>query len=264
MTISNRRFGVELELISIWERGEIGHQIEALLGKPAVWDGHRDRDSYKYKYWEVKSDCTVYIEHRYTTNLEITSPILSGEEGIMELALVVNELESIQSRFNGGDWMPAIKANTSCGLHVHHDVTDLDENSIKRLYEWAMSTKLEKILEQLVAPHRINGDYSKRLGRGWHDDSNNRYKSINFGSYWGKGTLEFRLHDGTIDPNRIIPWVILTQNAIEVLMEVKHTKNFHIEDVTDILTDWDDYSEIVANYYNERRLYDRKRVEETA
>lgn len=123
---------------------------------------------------------------------ELVSPILSPNDNwvdnIKEILSVIDDTHF--STYN-------------CGLHVHIDARDMSREQVRNVY-YAFA-HWERTIESFVASHRINNRYCERIDimeNGW-DIPYNRYKALNANAYREKGTLEYRLADGTFDIERI-------------------------------------------------------------
>lgn len=197
-----RQFGVEIELIFPHETliGTIREQLaDANLSE-----------------WRVKSDGSLSGQGN-GHGLEIVSPPLSGDEGLQEIRTACRILSQL-----GG------KPNRTCGLHVHHDVGDLDLEDFKRVViGWSNS---QAAIDGLVSPTRRRGtnQYCKRLSGS--DRSKimqcedlrrmghlriSRYKTLNVAAYPRYGTVEIRQHQGTVDAEKIIAWVRFGQALVD-------------------------------------------------
>lgn len=104
------------------------------------------------------------------------------------------------------------EVNTSCGTHIH-----LDQRDVKRRQADIRAKRLIKslpALAKLVAPSRLENNYCKlnrpvSFGRAYHHP-HCRYYAINFHSAFQKyGTIEVRMHGGTLDVWKIHGWVQL-------------------------------------------------------
>jgi hypothetical protein len=94
--------------------------------------------------------------------------------------------------------------NKTCGLHVHLDMRGRTENEV-----WLLARKLNKwlyALREFVPESRRNNRYC-RFGVSRTD----RYHAVNFTSFSKYGTLEVRLHSGTVDYAKIIAWIRLLE-----------------------------------------------------
>jgi hypothetical protein len=76
--------------------------------------------------------------------------------------------------------------------------------------------------------------------------------ALNSHSYWRHGTIEFRLHSGTLDADKIINWLIITQKMI------LKAKNF-TQDTIDVeayrfnkINVEFNWSQSLSTYYNKR------------
>lgn len=146
-----------------------------------------------------------------------------------------------------------MKANSSCGLHVHIDVRDYEKSHLLSFVY--LYSKLEKPLYRLVARSRRTNHYSKAWeessfslvndGRASKEDRyrrldtvvygsptsadsarrsrskhNSRYHGLNFNSIPVHGTLEFRMHHGTVNPVKIIMWSAVCSAIVEFAFRV--------------------------------------------
>src|SRR5207245_2581840 len=114
------------------------------------------------------------------------------------------------------------KVNKSCGLHVHHNVSDFNVDQLKRLF--ALTYKYQKMLYLLADPSRwsstychptklsefrdiwrLNGtDFRRRVTNGREND---RYHGVNFAAIDRHNTVEFRMMEGSINERKIEAWI---------------------------------------------------------
>src|SRR5439155_107312 len=80
------------------------------------------------------------------------SPPLRGEAGLAQVQLACTALRRMGA-----------KPNRSCGLHVHHEIRDLDVASIKRFVRSYANN--QDLIDGLVSPSRRHGQntYCLRL-----------------------------------------------------------------------------------------------------
>jgi len=146
---------------------------------------------------------------------EATSPKLSGAKGFAELKRVMYVLKS-----NGG------AVNAQDGLHVHHDAPEFIRNTeLKGMLadSWLNN---EQTIQKLVAARR-HGD------RAYHCPplSAKSVEIIKKGQYGGlarhslnlrslekHGSIEFRLHEGTLDFDQAKAWIRFGQAFIESVL----------------------------------------------
>lgn len=164
--------------------------------------------------------------HADGSGVEIPSPILHGYEGLNELRQVM-KLLSDNGFYTGYD----------DGLHVHHDAPEFteDESLVARLVElWEENLPL---IDKFVAGHRRGGEYwacnsySKMSEYRYTPDflkweefkrtkslenlSRDKFRSLNITPLSYQGTVEFRLHEGTLDFNQAYAWILFGQSLLE-------------------------------------------------
>jgi len=136
---------------------------------------------------------------------EVVSPIL-GDERLNEASTVARLLLSA-----GG------KVDRSTGFHVHIGAAGLSPEHIAQFYlNWNL---VHEAIGALVAPSRLNNSYCKvptteriatnaeRIRSGNISDLNgDRYQSFNLMSYERHGTLEIRVHQGTLNGTKAVAW----------------------------------------------------------
>ena len=141
-------------------------------------------------------------------------------------------------------------ADESCGLHTHIDLRDKvgDSRFLSRLFTLAFA--VEDVLYGLQMSDRWRGSYSYPLRTGYGFNSargvhatdiefvynkldkkdryarrkvrdlretkwGNRYYSWNFHSVFYRGTMEVRMHEGTLDAERVLNWADLIQSIVK-------------------------------------------------
>lgn len=162
---------------------------------------------------------------------EVVSPPMSGPAAFEQIATVVEALRAAGATIN-----------TSCGLHVHHEVIDLTGEELARLVE--CYSENQTTMDSLVAPSRRGAGYARHFragevadlasrlrcaatagrdaqtavrqqGIGGRPDS--RYRVLNVHCFPTYGTVEFRQHQGTLNAAKIAAWVRLGQAMIEAV-----------------------------------------------
>lgn len=212
-----RTFGVEIEINEItnegrqFDREELKTRLEQKGLKAAVTSYVQNAPS---GYWEVTTDSSAGSGSG-AMGYEVVSPILQGRKGLEDLEKVCDTLNEMDAR-----------VNVRCGLHVHHDISDLGVEQIKEAYSLYM--KYEDGIDSIMPPSRRgmeggNGycqslkNYSlKELKECETKDDllrlfSSRYIKLNFQSYRSIGTLEFRQHSGTTNYEKISNWIKLSQ-----------------------------------------------------
>ena len=167
-------------------------------------------------------------------NLEIVSPVLSGMDGVEQIRKAMRVLRA------------NCTVNRSCGLHVHHGVTDLLGWQMATLY--VLYARNQKVIDMMLAPSRrsdlplcpvCHGHLGPHYARPLEDtvpmqtrvdgaafarrqgDHDGRYRVVNFNSYVRRGTIEFRQHHATLDGSKVVAWVVFTQACIEFAINSK-------------------------------------------
>lgn len=134
---------------------------------------------------------------------EFVSRVLSGDAG----------LEAIEHFCHHANRL-GFDVDDSCGFHVHFGVDDLDDDS---MYAVMLAYRYcEDAWYAMVDGDRAENTYCGPLGwqpshRGsWEDildSETDRYKWLNVRAYYEHGTIEVRLHGGTLDAGIITKWV---------------------------------------------------------
>lgn len=157
-----------------------------------------------YRYWKVEADASV--DNRTMLGGEVVSPVLRGEPGLDEMRRVMKVIRSV-----GG----AVDAR--CGLHVHVGAENMTNEQRARVIETLH--KHHGVLNRLVAPSRLNNVYCRQPSeneiRTWADNMRrtglygygDKYRSINVAKFPVIGTIEIRLHQGTLNGRKATAWV---------------------------------------------------------
>lgn len=238
MMIKNQNFGIEIELTGI-TRANAAKVIAAYFGTTSHYIGTYYRtygatDS-KGRTWKAMSDgsirCQVKRNGRIANasgeySCEIVSPILQYED-IEDLQNLVRELVKAGAM-----------ANTSCGIHVHVDGANHTPESLTRLLNFATGRQdliyealeigdranrwCHKISPELFKAMKASGKQSMAAAeRVWYSSANDgyggtidhqhynatRYHGINLHAYFTKGTVEFRLFNGTTHAGKIKAYI---------------------------------------------------------
>lgn len=147
------------------------------------------------------------------------------------------------------------KVDSSCGLHVHVDARDYSYEKMKNFaYLWA---GVENAMFQLTIPSRKDSSYCRPLGdrlikqfRSGSSFNTNvkdliygiygarttasamltarrpscRYFAINLHSWIYRGTIENRMHHGTVDGEKIANWTMLNAAIIDCAAQMGSTE----------------------------------------
>jgi len=199
----NRTFGIEIECFiprarSIDSFIEICRE-EGLEG--VTYEGYTHRIT---RGWKIVTDVSICAGagHR---GIEVVSPILKGVDGLNQVQAMCRALNRVNAN-----------VNKSCGLHVHHDAQDFASkhfDNIKEMYR-RMEPELDKMMPASRRGTRVEyvGSCIGVTNETWEYT---RYRKLNLCSYARQGTIEFRHHSGTVDAEKIVAWVHITQAIME-------------------------------------------------
>lgn len=208
----NRQFGVEVEFF-----GTSKDKLKLNLNKtqtPYRFEtyNHTTRD-----YWKFTTDSSI----QGGDSFEMVSPILKGNDGLMNLR---NACKSLR--------LSKAKVNKSCGLHVHIDVNDYTVENMRTLVKnWFL---LEKQMDKIMPVSRRgnNNRYCKNITTKSKSTFfslldncttieaivnlfSSRYVKLNLKSYLRYGTVEFRHHSGTTKYTKIKNWLLICTRLVE-------------------------------------------------
>lgn len=240
---TGRRFGVEIEYSNYTvDRGHLAQLIRD-AGQPAEWEDYNHRQR---AHWKCTTDATV-------SGGEVVSPILRGKPGYEAVKAVCRAIKAA-----GGS------VDRQCGLHVHHDVTDFDNDGITRLVRniknaqtalagyvsssrsrnrWC-PTMTAAEFDQIEARFRA-GEVALRGGSGCPVDSwcnggrcNHRYRAWNFTSILSYGTVEFRIMSGSLNAPKIRTWIEVGSALVEFTKQGGEiTESVSARQLVDLLVD---------------------------
>lgn len=220
--------------ISLPEEMTIGIEIECLGRLSEILKKKRLIDR-----WVFKEETTI-DETNEDEGIEATSPVLSGNNRntTRKIKTIVGMLKKVKQY-----------TNSSCGGHIHIGADYLTSvqafNNLKEL--WANNEKIFYIIsnkegelpregiEAFAIPvsKEMENELEETIEIDDEDDLDNfkrrlakrqedRYKGINFKNLEedGKGTIEFRISNGTIDPTTWIENINLYGGLVRVAQEI--------------------------------------------
>ncbi len=235
MEMKDQRFGIEIELTGL-SRLRAAQVLAEYFGTPVSHDGgyygiYSVLDG-QSRRWKVMSDGSITTEKKEgrrivpadsTYSVELVSPICRYED-----------IETIQEIVRKLRAAGAI-ANASCGIHVHVDASPYNANTLRNITNIMASKEdlIYKALQVSVARERryckkveqsfleeLNRKKPKTLeqvSRIWYNGNdgrhehyhNSRYHCLNLHSVFQKGTIEFRLFNGTTHAGKIKAYIQL-------------------------------------------------------
>lgn len=199
-----RKFGVEIEFIG--NRYDLEREMLARgLRVHNAGYTHRVMSS-----WKIVTDASVM------NGYELVSPPMKGRNGMDQLRKACEALAAAN-----------VTVNRSCGLHVHHQVSDLSTTAFGRLFRaWSNN---QRNVDGLVAASRRNTQWARPLSAAEvahaealpdatvaasHFAYVDRYRSLNVAAFPRYGTVEVRQHQGTTNFDKIAAWVTFGQAFI--------------------------------------------------
>jgi hypothetical protein len=205
-------FGIEFEGGVTGSSDQLSQRMNA-ASLPCVVPGYSHSllaDVEGRPQWKIVNDGSVHVEG--FTSVEVVTPKLFGAKGIAAV-----------HRFTDLWRDQGCSVNRSCGTHVHFDAYDWTIDDMARLaLVWA---KIEvPVLWYLVSPSRRNGEFCRRVDEGYVVDlagrgpeGMDRYHSLNLAAYHAHKTIEIRLHQGTTESKKIVPWAVFMAKLLNAV-----------------------------------------------
>ena len=229
----SQRFGIEMEMTGI-TRKKAAEVIAAYFDTHEVYDGG-SYDAYHVtdgqgRNWKVVSDASIHPAARDGRSastlykVEVVSPICHYEdiETIQELVRKLRHAGACVNRY--------------CGIHIHVDAAPHSVKTLRNLVNIMVSKEdlLYKALAVDVAREdhycqKTDLSFLEELNRKkpksieifeemwYHGDSRSydhydetRYHALNLHSVFSKGTIEFRLFNGTMHAGKVKTYIQLS------------------------------------------------------
>lgn len=233
MELKEQRFGVEIEMTGI-TREKAAEVTAAYFGTRSNYIG-AGYDTYgaldqQGRQWKFMSDASIDAEKKegnrrvvasneYRT--EMVTPICRYDD-IVAIQEIIRELKK-----------HGAITNKSCGIHVHVDASPFDARTLRNITN-IMASKEDLIYKALKVSVARENQYCRKVEyrfleelnqkkprtlegveRIWYDgDSrrsehydNSRYHCLNLHSVFQKGTIEFRLFNGTLHAGKIKAYI---------------------------------------------------------
>lgn len=159
----------------------------------------------------IHSDTSIYRKDEQDVNFCYELCIIDREDKIKET------LKNLENIFKNNNYV--FRVNETCGTHIH---LDMRYRNISRCYG-LLYNSLDDIYKS-VADHRngnvyctrnITADYNEASLK-YSSTKGPRYQAINPESYCKHNTLEIRLFEGTLDMDKVIKWLDLLLEIINV------------------------------------------------
>lgn len=236
--IKEQNFGIEIELTGI-TRAQAVSVIANYYGTSTsrigtYYDTYGATDT-KGRTWKAMSDGSITCQKRDGSKVvsatreyscEVVSPILQYDD-IEDLQNIIRKLREAGAI-----------ANSSCGIHVHVDGAKHDANSLTRLTNFFCSRQdlfyealnigdradrwCHKMNNTLFNAMKADKERSRSsMEKIWYSPVNDgydggissqhynstRYHGLNLHAYFTKGTVEFRLFNGTTHAGKIKAYI---------------------------------------------------------
>jgi len=208
--LSNRRFGVEIECLVPRDRCD---ELERELGnKFGFGDGE----------WDFGVDGSVHGEG--CCGHEIRTPPLKGKRGFNTLKRGFALLNKYGTT-----------VNATCGMHVHHEATDLSPEEVLRFCKTWLAN--QSTMHKMVSPTRRNNGYCSPVTKERVDLLEHLIKhpqagtapfnqlyhgmAVNTSALYEHGTIEIRLHHGSVNYDEAEAWIKFGQGLIDSTMSRK-------------------------------------------
>lgn len=236
--MKKQNFGVEIELTGI-SRIKAAEVIANYFGTTTRYNG-TCYDAYSAtdrqgRIWKTMSDGSIRTERKTVGGLVSADRDYSCE--VVTPALQYEDMDDLQNIVRALRNAGAI-ANDSCGIHVHVDGANHSPESLTRLMTFAVGRQdlfyealeigsranrwCQKMNRTLLTAMKRDSEKSKdSVERIWYSRANDgyiggidhqhynssRYHGINLHAFFTKGTVEFRLFNGTTHAGKIKAYV---------------------------------------------------------
>lgn len=236
--MKNQTFGVEIEMTGITRAKAAKIVIKFLKGTVEKTDD--SYDTYKVtasdnRIWKVMSDASIQtmktsrgklVSATKEYSVELVTPILKYDEDIETLQELIRQLRAAGA---------VSESKLQCGIHIHIGAKDHTPNTLKNLVN-LMASKEDLIYKSLqIDPARVR--YCKKVNENlietinkkkpktlkdladiWYSEygvesrnrhyHSSRYHGLNLHSTFTKGTIEFRLFNGTLHAGEIRSYIV--------------------------------------------------------
>lgn len=222
---TGRKFGVEMEFVAT-TREDVRDAINNNTVYEAEMYGWQRHNERTYSNWTLTTDSSVHNNpgDDYNMSGELVSPILQGQEGMMELRQVIKAASEHAH----------MDTNATCGLHVHFDMNDEKNGYLQDVF--GAYIRNEDIFYRFVAPSRSSSQWCRKYSEAQYTlntihnlidtrdrdadidtyglsrlGGDGRYRGLNVAALSAHMTLEFRLHQGSANALKVCAWIELLQ-----------------------------------------------------
>ena len=209
------------------------YKVKRLVGIEAECIYEDGEEFWTPMHWNNVSDGSISSDVEGYSATELVSVPLSGD-------FIVDAVDNLMN------WKNIFYAdvNRSCGLHIHIDSTDMSAKEVARVgmvysyFQEILKSMMPKSRqdsnwcrdfnmmfdelvgidseEQLVSLYYESMDCSPSIEK--YNDA--RYSGLNLHSRYYHGSLEFRLHSGTLNKTKILNWISICNTIVEKGIEL--------------------------------------------
>lgn len=228
----NQRFGIEIEMTGL-TRKRASEIVAKHFESISVYEGG-GYNSYSVKdqegrKWKFVYDSSIVAQRGNQTissaeyRVEMVSPICHYED----IEVIQNIVRKLKAEGHA-------KVNRSCGIHIHIDASCYDAKSLRNICN-IMYSKEDLIYKALQVHVSRENQYCRKVDESFLDKINqkkpktlqqveniwyngntirkyqhyddSRYHALNLHSVFQKGTIEFRLFNGTLHAGKIKAYI---------------------------------------------------------
>jgi hypothetical protein len=233
-------FGIEIETIK-QTREIVANAIQSVVGgttrhEGLGYDAWTVTDA-KSRTWKVVTDSSLSASR--DRQAEIVSPILKAED-IADLQEVVRAVRRAGA-----------KVDASCGIHIHIGASAFTPQAVANLVKTVHKQEDLIYAALKVNPNRkasyakpvnesflhlietrrpkrmddLNAAWYGRLNRNPTHYDNSRYHGLNLHNIWYRGTIEFRLFNGTLHAGKVKAYIQLCLALASKAIESRSAKS---------------------------------------
>lgn len=206
--MSQRKFGVEIEYISVLSHYDMVNELKKLnLPIDDYATGQIRCPNECYSGWQVKTDGSITVQGNYEYGIELVSPPISfANFGELKSALgIANKYGAV---------------NSSCGLHVHVSSPELYAQRHDTIYTTKIHNEWAKVEQTLFSYMPLSRRTNVNCKAGI--TTTDRYQALNLDPlYSPRRTLEFRLHSASLNYDKISSWIMFCVKFVDRLVANK-------------------------------------------
>lgn len=216
---TTRTFGVEIEFHTAI-RADVARAVEEVVGYHIHMTNYHGNTCVTcgqavqgYRQWKLETDSSATSgmanagAYPHNQGGELVSPVLSGEAGLREVKAVMQALRSVNA-----------KVDQRHGMHIHIGVMDLSpEQRCSFFHNYGV---FQQSFYDLVANSRYSNRYCRPVRESvysyWEQQSRagraiggDHTDGLNVTNLTRIGTVEFRMHQGTLNGTKAVNWIKL-------------------------------------------------------